>query len=899
MPRQLFYSAALLLCVLSMCCGSGAAAGARKNVVDPLTGTAIVSGAEWEDVKSGGASVNSLRVPSLVEVDGAVFAVAEVQCKDKNGSFTGIVSQHLRGIGQEPTEIPMGAGPGSFHAQLLKEGGNKMKDIVQPTTIVSGNNVYVLLGSCSRATPRSPEADRSSCKLLLVKGSLTGEEEKKVQWGKPHAVQFELGIFVRSLTDLSAGGGSGVVMSDGTLVFPVRATKNGKKVLLAARFTASENKWGPLDDTAGGGCGDPSIVEWGKDIFRHLLMMTPCTDGYYNVYESFMSLQAWRALKAPISRVWGNSRGREGEGVRSGFITADIDGEKVMLLTTPVYSETGKGRLHLWVTDNARVHDVGSVSREEHDAAASSLLYRSGKKELILLYEKKSGDSYSLVAANLTGKLEQIKSVVRAWKDTDAALKSCIPTGAVDPRIKNVCKGAVPTEGLVGFWSNSLDGTVWKDEYLGVNATVHGGEVAGTEGVVRFRGAGAGAEWPVGKLGQNQPYDFANSEFTLVATVMINAAPEADGPVPLMGARMNDNAGTVLVGLFYTKDAKWGVTVNGKPRGLLSKYGMWRPGATYQVVLQKDWNELYVYVDGNAIYDSEGDEESTVSDEVEGLFKSHRISHFYFGGGVTAEGTATSRNVAVASILLYNKAFLVAYEIQDLKASKVTIPQPAAGKDAEQGGSLVPIGDSGHTGGLNEKSHAASNVLGEGQLPADSGAGSASLSAHGRPVASPPSSYASDSSGEKKAGHCRERSMHKRGRRTPHKHRRDGRQGAPLRPTTARMLLEDLMEARPRTKRKGRERRRERSSVAMVHQGLKAPAGSKCLVSKRTTLLPMQRWNQMEALLQTTTPRRLPRRRRATRRLFLEAATARCVGVCLGCCCLPCWGCGARRHSAE
>ncbi|RNE97671.1 trans-sialidase [Trypanosoma rangeli] len=675
MPKQLFSFAGLLLCVLLMCCGSGAAAGDQKNVVDPFTGTAIVSGAEWEDVTNGGASVKSLRVPSLVEVDGAVFAVAEAQCKNGNGSFTGIVSRHLKGIGSKPTEIPMGAGTGSFHTQLLKEGDNGMKDTARPTTLVSGNNVYVLLGSCSRATPESKEADRSSCKLLLVKGSVTESGEKKVRWSEPHTVEFELGLFVKSLTHLSAVGGSGAVMSDGALVFPVQATKNGKKVLLAARFSPSENKWGPLDDTVGEGCHNPSIVEWGEGMYRHLLMMAPCTDGSYYVYESFISLRAWRALKAPISRLWGNSRDRKGEGVRSGFVTADIDGETVMLLTTPVYSEKGEGRLHLWVTDNARVHDVGPVSSETDDAAASSLLYRSGKKELILLYEKKkSGDSYGLVTVNLTGTLKQIKSVVKAWKDTDTALKNCASTGTVDSRIKNVCKGPIPTEGLIGFWSNSLEGNLWKDEYLGVNATVHGGSVAGTERVVRFRGAGSGAEWPVGKLGQNQPYHFVNSEFTLVATVMIDAVPEADGLAPLMGVRMNDDASTVLVGLFHTKERKWGVIVNGKPRGLLDEAGTWRPGTTYQVILQKDGDEVYVYVDGRAIYDSEGDEKGTVSDEVKRLLESHTISHFHLGGNVTADGTTTSHHVTVASVLLYNKALLVGDEVRRLKANTVPLP---------------------------------------------------------------------------------------------------------------------------------------------------------------------------------------------------------------------------------
>ncbi|RNE95018.1 trans-sialidase, partial [Trypanosoma rangeli] len=603
-----------------------------------------------------------------------------------------------KGIGPEPTEIPMVAGTGSFHTQLLKEGDNKVRDTVRPTTIVSGNSVYMLLGSCSRATPETREADRSGCKIVLVKGIATEGGEKKVQWNETYAVEIRFGVFVIPLSYLSAVGGSGTVMSDGRLVFPMQTTKNGKNVLQAVHFTPSENKWEPLVDPMGEGCHNPSIVEWGEVDDRRIFMIAPCTDGSYHVYRT-LALHDYLPGSEPISQVWGNSRDGKGEGARSGFITATIDGMKVMLLTMPVYSEEkGEDQLHLWMTDNVRVHDVGPVSREGDDAAASSLLYRADKKELILLYEnKKSGDSYSLVAVSLTEQLERIKSVVKAWKDMDTALNNCLSIGTVDPRIKNVCKSFVPTEGLAGFWSNSLEGNLWKDEYLGVNATVHGGNVAGTEWGVRFRGAGAGTEWPVGKLRQFQPYYFVNSEFTLVATVMIDVVPEADSPVPLMGVRMNDNASTVLVGLFYTKDKKWGVTVNGKSQGLSDKDGTWQPGTTYQVVLKKLGESLYVYVDNN-----EPIQERVPLSE----YTSRGVLDFYVGGD-GAKGTGEV-DVTVGNVLLYNEA-LDDNELTSLSASKVTLPTPAAegplttlGNDGEITSKLKPgekrVGD-----GLNPK----------------------------------------------------------------------------------------------------------------------------------------------------------------------------------------------------
>ncbi|RNF00749.1 trans-sialidase [Trypanosoma conorhini] len=180
--------------------------------------------------------------------------------------------------------------------------------------------------------------------------------------------------------------------------------------------------------------------------------MAPCEGGSYEVYPSSGAGAAWYPRGEPITRVWGTSLNRQGgDGVQSGLITAEIENKKVMLLTTPVYSgDTGKekGELHLWLTDSARVHDVGPVSREADDAAASSLLYKGGASgELLLLYEKKeNGDTYGLVSLSLSTQLEQIKSVVQTWKDMDAALEKCKPGGSVDPRINGVCNGPVPTK---------------------------------------------------------------------------------------------------------------------------------------------------------------------------------------------------------------------------------------------------------------------------------------------------------------------------------------------------------------------------------------------------------------------------------------------------------------------
>ncbi|EKG07700.1 trans-sialidase, putative, partial [Trypanosoma cruzi] len=209
-----------------------------------------------------------------------------------------------------------------------------------------------------------------------------------------------------------------------------------------------------------------------------------------------------------------------------------------------------KGKLHLWLTDNTHIVDIGPVSREDDDAAASSLLYNSGEStdgkkedELIALYAKKeSGEQPSpgMVSVLLTEQLKRVKDVLRTWKEVDGRVSQLCTSliAEKDPSTENACGAVKITAGLVGFLSGKFSENTWSDEYLGVNATVNNKESAtNTSDGVKFTGRGAGAEWPVGKQGQNQLYHFANYNFTLVATVSIDGVPKS-GSVPLIGVRV-------------------------------------------------------------------------------------------------------------------------------------------------------------------------------------------------------------------------------------------------------------------------------------------------------------------------------------------------------------------------
>ncbi|EKF38861.1 trans-sialidase, putative, partial [Trypanosoma cruzi marinkellei] len=312
--------------------------------------------------------------------------------------------------------------------------------------------------------------------------------------------------------------------------------------------------------------------------------------------------------------------------------------------TLPVYStekEKEKGELHLWLTDNTHIVDIGPVSGND-DAAASSLLYKSGengnnekkKDKLIALYEKKNADgkspSLGMVSVVLTEELKRVKEVLATWKEVDERVSQLCPSliAAQDTSTANACSAVNITAGLVGFLSGNFSNNIWRDEYLGVNATVTGTATVATEPVdgVTFTGRGTWAEWPVGRQGENQLYHFANYNFTLVATVSIHGEPEEENPIPLIGVKMNDgNKNTVLLGLSYNKEKKLEFLHGGESVNKEHSVS-WGAVTTHQVaIVLQNSSQGSVYVDGERVL---GDTKIDLID----IEASKKISHFYIGG---------------------------------------------------------------------------------------------------------------------------------------------------------------------------------------------------------------------------------------------------------------------------
>ncbi|EKG00957.1 trans-sialidase, putative [Trypanosoma cruzi] len=376
MSRRVFTSTVLLLVVVMMC-----DTGRAAQAAEPTSGQGSSPSPSfvWRDMKKDGETVDSLYVPSLVEVNGGVFAVAEAELKKKENEkthfFTGIASELLALSEKNPKELAASSVKtkilencssqgGKCPSQSTKQNGSQseMKVYVsRPTTVVKGNDIYMLAGTYIRENLAvcQGEAGAASWGLLLVKGNVSDTQGKGIVWEDTDGLPCS-SIVGRheSLTGEIGSGGSGIKMNDDTLVFPVEGKKeeadtekSGKTVSLIIYSSKEVTSWTLSKGMSDDGCSVPSVVEW-KD---KLMMMTACDDGRRRVYESGDKGESWTEALGTLSRVWGNNQKRHEKGVRSGFITATIEDRNVMLVTLPVYSkkddtevnENEKGVLHL------------------------------------------------------------------------------------------------------------------------------------------------------------------------------------------------------------------------------------------------------------------------------------------------------------------------------------------------------------------------------------------------------------------------------------------------------------------------------------------------------------------------------------------------------------------------
>ncbi|ORC92772.1 trans-sialidase [Trypanosoma theileri] len=449
-------------------------------------------------------------------------------------------------------------------------------------------------------------------------------------------------------------------MNSTTLVFPVQLLSRYNRTAAGVMYFKPDERVWKLDGVVSErSIYNPAVVEWenGK-----LMMIAQHDSGYYRVYESTNLGKNWKESTSTLSRVWTNSPIPPGRGSQNNFITATIDNKSVILFTQSVETEAGN-ELHLWLTDNTHIYHVGLISKAQKETT-STLLFKDDK--LYCLYEShKEEDNHKVLFVNLTVAMKKIKIVLSTWTNQDTLVSKC--HCHKDEKTCATCDSRIPTTGLVGYLSGNIDGDKWKDEYLCVDATVKGAIPRnGFKGLI-FKGADAGAIWPVSTNRAARQYHFTNYAFTLVATVTIHEFPTESRP--LLGVRLNKSKKEILLGVSYNKNKTWSTISKSFVKALTSK---WKENETYSVVLTFDGGKGSVYIDGILI-----DERADLK-----IAEKEEISHFYFGEyRETVDGT----HMTVTDVMLYNRV-LKNIEIDALFGNKVntSLPQSVTKTMAEE-----------------------------------------------------------------------------------------------------------------------------------------------------------------------------------------------------------------------
>ncbi|RNF15412.1 surface protein-2 [Trypanosoma cruzi] len=639
MSRHVFTSAVLLLVVMMMCCSTRAAHAVESNLRDaqmPQWVYIFVSGKTRVLAKDGtevGAS-DSFGAASPV-IAGGVMAVVTTGNFLRDPVIFLSQSDVVAGYFNPAWDwsfLVSKVSEDTWRAHTVFHTANETELVGVarlPTTIGKGNKVYLLVESYEKkydGAAKNWTTDGKDIKLIVgdARPSTGRRESGTIIWGDPTSLLQQLTPETQTeLKKLAPFGGAGVLMENGTLVFPLSGTNEQRGHSNRITYSTDDGtNWVFPAGTPPAECVGISITEWETG---QILMVTGCTIGR-KVYESRDMGTTWTEAVGTLPGVWVNAR----SGTRwtvdlsvGSLITATIEGVKVMLYTHKRYRtlEKKEKALYLCVTDNSRMFCLGPIYVESllSETVSNNLLHSDGALHITRLTYTGAGTVISL--ARLTRELETIKSTLSNWKKLDASFS----------------KSSTPTAGLVGFLSNAASDDTWLDDYGCVNANVT--RATKVHNGFKFMGPGSKAVWPVNTWEENTYYGFVNHDFTVVATVVIHKAPSES--TPLLGAGLGDNDGTKFIGLSYDANRNWETVFSGKKTASGST---WEPGKEYQVALMlQGGNKGSVYVDGVLV----GSLATLPTPEVRGA----EITHFYIGGD---EGDSGS-DLTVTNSFLYNR----------------------------------------------------------------------------------------------------------------------------------------------------------------------------------------------------------------------------------------------------
>ncbi|KAF5225363.1 hypothetical protein ECC02_001541 [Trypanosoma cruzi] len=658
MSRRVFTSALLLLLVVMMCCSGGASNAVTSNLGNaqlPHTVDLFLPEKTLVVPKKGTDSVwrDSFISPSLVSAGGVIAAFAEGQVYTVNAgnqrekTSSDVVAEYIDTTWDWSTLVGK-VNESTWKANTVlgtTDGAdNGVGFFYHPTTTTKGNKVFLLAGSLYEYKQTVGNRTYSGFKLRLelvvgdVREPTSSEPTERIKWDQIRSLLNESTIAAHEgkWTGFIAAGGSGVLMEDGTLVFPLMARNEAKddySMIIYSKDNGSN--WVLSKGVSPANCTGPRITEWDGS----LLMIVNCENGQ-RVYESRDMGTTWTEAIGTLSGVWTNPGLYFWDlSLRvEALITATIEEREVMLYIQRGDSSGEKRAtaLYLWVTDNNRSFHFGPVAMEDAvwGEFASSLMYSDGN--LHLLQQRGDYESSFMTLSRLTEELSTINSVLKTWAQKDAFFSNL----------------SIPTAGLVAALSDVASGDTWYDEYLCLNATVR--NATKVKYGFQLTESNSGVMWPVNTRVYNVRHISLSHNFTLVASVIIEEAPSNN--TPLLTATLANNNSNHTMGVSYTADNKWGKMFEDNKK---TRSSTWEPKKEHQVALMLQGNKISVHIDGRSL----GEEKVSLKSETP-------LETLEFCFGACGENAGQKTKATVKNVFLYNRPL----NSTEMRAIKDRIP---------------------------------------------------------------------------------------------------------------------------------------------------------------------------------------------------------------------------------
>ncbi|RNF09051.1 trans-sialidase [Trypanosoma cruzi] len=161
------------------------------------------------------------------------------------------------------------------------EGKESLGVVLRPTTITKGNGVFPLAGGS--VVPYEGVCWRDGgLELKLVVGDVAnptgGKWSEWIEWGDPKPLPKRISSASQEgeRTEFIASGGAGVVVEDGTLVFPLMAVDEAEDVCSMIIYSTDYGSaWSLAVDMSSAECLNPRVTGWKES----LLMIVDCENG--------------------------------------------------------------------------------------------------------------------------------------------------------------------------------------------------------------------------------------------------------------------------------------------------------------------------------------------------------------------------------------------------------------------------------------------------------------------------------------------------------------------------------------------------------------------------------------------------------------------------------------------